>query len=207
MASEQRAALDLRGEDAIDLGNATDFYILLQAIDEVMPADSVLVLEGDATAPAIADFLRAHEPVDKPELVANSSGRYRAFHLPLAGDNLHQLRVLADACAAPEVAFHLMVYRGAVEISVEPTPGHAAVSHIARGMPEGWDSFAMPADCLRSYQNKGDTEAVMLLMTPGDGRKTIHWAPEVVTAAGQMDRAVDANGFVGLKRFVDRSQR
>ena len=105
----------------------------------------------------------------------------------------------------------LMVYRGAVEISVEIAtevrPGQASVSHVARGTSEGWDSFAMPADCLRSYKNKSDTEAVMLLMTPGDGRKTIHWAPDVVAAAGEMDRAVDANGFVGLKRFVDRSQR
>ena len=100
-----------------------------------------------------------------------------------------------------------MAYRGAVEISVEPTPGHAAVSHIARGTPEGWDSFAMPAECLRSYQNKSASEAVMVLMTPGDGRKTIHWAPDVVMAAGEMDRALDADGFVGLKRFVDRSQR
>ena len=101
----------------------------------------------------------------------------------------------------------LTVYRGSVEIAVEPSPGHAAVSHIAKGTPEGWDSFAMPAECLRSYKNCGDSEAVMLLMTPGDGRKTIHWAPDVIAAAGQLDRAVDANGFVGLKRFVDRSQR
>ncbi len=101
----------------------------------------------------------------------------------------------------------LTVYRGAIEIAVEPAPGHAAVSHVATGSPEGWDSFAMPADCLRSYKNKGSTEAVMLLMTPGDGRKTIQWAPDVATSAGKVDRAVDANGFVGLKRFVDRSQR
>ena len=96
----------------------------------------------------------------------------------------------------------LIVYRGAVEIAVEPAPGQAAVSQVARGTPEGWDSFAMPADCPRSYKNTGNTDAMMLLMTPGDGRKTIHWSPDVVTAAGEMDRAVDANGFVGLKRLV-----
>jgi hypothetical protein len=29
----------------------------------------------------------------------------------------------------------------------------------------------------------------------------------VVAAAGALDHAIDANGFVGAKRFVDRSQR
>ena len=135
MTGEQRPPLDLLGEDAIDLGNATDFYILLQAIDEAMPEDSVLVLEGDATAPAVAHFLRAHEPADRPELVANSTGTYQVFHLPLAGDNLHRLRVLADACAAPEVAFHLMVYRGDEVLLWAHDAGDGSLL-LARSLPD-----------------------------------------------------------------------
>jgi hypothetical protein len=65
----------------------------------------------------------------------------------------------------------------------------------------------MPAQVWRSYCNVGDTEAVLLLMTPGDGRKRISWAPGVVAAAAQAGYASDANGFVALKRFTDRSQR
>ena len=99
----------------------------------------------------------------------------------------------------------LAVYQGAVEISVES--GSAVVQALARGSDEGWDSFAMPGDCWRSYRNPGDSDAVVLVMTPGDGRKTIEWSPEVVAAAGALDRAIDANGFLGAKRFVDRSQR
>ena len=99
----------------------------------------------------------------------------------------------------------LVVYRGSVEIAVES--GAPSVSILASGSPAGWDSFAMPAECWRSYRNHGATEAVLLVMTPGDGRKTINWAPDVVAAAGVLDRAIDANGFVGFKRFVDRSQR
>ncbi len=99
----------------------------------------------------------------------------------------------------------LVVYQGAVEITVES--GAAVVRTQAGGTTEGWDSFAMPAECWRSYRNSGDSDAVVLLMTPGDGRKTITWSPEVVDAAGILDRAIDANGFVGAKRFVDRSQR
>ena len=99
----------------------------------------------------------------------------------------------------------LVVYRGTVDIAVEAQD--STVRSHAVGSPEGWDSFAMPAECWRSYRNPGSSEAVVLLMTPGDGRKTITWSPEVVGAAAAQDRALDANGFVAPKRFVDRSQR
>ena len=99
----------------------------------------------------------------------------------------------------------LVVYRGAVDIAVEAQD--SMVHTAAVGTPTGWDSFAMPAECWRSYRNPGSSEAVVLLMTPGDGRKTITWSPEVVRAAAAQDRALDANGFVAPKRFVDRSQR
>ena len=65
----------------------------------------------------------------------------------------------------------------------------------------------MPAGCWRSYHNLGSDDAVMLVMTTGDGRKSITWSPDVVAAAAAQDRAIDANGFVGPKHFVDRSQR
>ena len=47
----------------------------------------------------------------------------------------------------------------------------------------------------------------LLLMTPGDARKTIDWAPAVVSAAAAAGYAIDANGYLALKRFTDRSQR
>ena len=99
----------------------------------------------------------------------------------------------------------LVVYRGTVAIDVDATP--ATVRSMAAGTPDGWDSFAMPGTCWCSYHNPGTTEAVMLLMTPGDGRKTITWSPEVVAAAAARDLSIDANGYVAPKHFVDRSQR
>ena len=98
----------------------------------------------------------------------------------------------------------LVVYQGRVEIAVE---SGSQVRTPASGSAHGWDSYAMPGECWRSYRNQGETEAVLLIMTPGDGRKTITWDAAVVDQAGVLDRAIDANGFVGLKRFVDRSQR
>ena len=99
----------------------------------------------------------------------------------------------------------LVVYRGTVAIDVDGAS--ASVRTVAAGTPQGWDSFAMPGACWRSYHNPGATETVMLLMTPGDGRKTITWAPEVVAAAAAQDLSIDANGYVAPKHFVDRSQR
>ena len=135
--------------------------------------------------------------------VSNSHGfSIEWLKLPAGGN------VSRHALAEKQV---LVVYRGSVEIAVQTDENSVAtvstVRQVAAGTSEGWDSFAMPADCWRSYRNLGDTEALLLVMTPGDGRKSINWAPEVVAAAGEMDRALDANGFVGLKRFVDRSQR
>ena len=111
----------------------------------------------------------------------------------------------------------LVVYQGQVDVVVETQeqppaqnsqPGCGGPVHtLATSSPQSWDSFAMPAQCWRSYHNTGPTDAVVLVMTPGDGRKTIQWCPEVLAAAATNDQAIDANGFVAPKRFVDRSQR
>lgn len=99
----------------------------------------------------------------------------------------------------------LVVYRGEVEIMAEGTDAHALFQ--AKGSTEGWDSYAMPAHVWRSYRNNTSKEAVMLVMTPGDHSKRIVWSDEVVQAAAEANRAIDANGFVAPKNFVDRSQR
>jgi mannose-6-phosphate isomerase-like protein (cupin superfamily) len=106
----------------------------------------------------------------------------------------------------------LITYRGQVQIRVEKenvgpdSLPRDAVSLQASGSPQGWDSYAMPADCWRSLHNAGDTEALVLLMTAGDARKHITWATDVIRAAGDCDKAMDANGYVGAKHFIDRAQ-
>jgi mannose-6-phosphate isomerase-like protein (cupin superfamily) len=99
----------------------------------------------------------------------------------------------------------LVVYRGQVGITIDGTD--APVTIAARGSDQGWDSYAMPADTWRSYRNTGDAEAVVLVMTPGDHRKNLVWDDAVLQAAGGANRAIDANGYVAPKNFVDRSQR
>ena len=107
----------------------------------------------------------------------------------------------------------LTVYRGNIAISVsneavaQSNIEQEATEIIANGDSKGWDSYAMPEGVWRSYRNAGDGEAVMLVMTPGDGRKPITWAPDVLEQAGKAGYAIDANGYTALKKFVDRSQR
>ncbi|MEO7937662.1 MAG: hypothetical protein ABIR55_03500 [Burkholderiaceae bacterium] len=99
----------------------------------------------------------------------------------------------------------LVVYRGQIAITVDGSD--ASVTIAAQGSVAGWDSYAMPADTWRAYLNTGSEAAVMLVMTPGDHRKNLIWDDAVAQAAGAANRAIDANGYVAPKNFVDRSQR
>ena len=103
----------------------------------------------------------------------------------------------------------LLVKAGEVDLTVQTLDGPR--SQRLRGAavdgPAGWDSFSVPPDCWRSLSNAGPTEALLLLMTAGDGRKLIEWDAEVVAAAAAAGWAMDANGYVALKTFVDRAQR
>lgn len=107
----------------------------------------------------------------------------------------------------------LAVYQGNIEIYILNQPfavieaSQSATKIVANGDAQGNDSYAMPSRVWRAYRNTGDQDAVVLLMTPGDERKHITWTPEVITAAAQAGWGIDANGYVGLKRYIDRSQR
>lgn len=107
----------------------------------------------------------------------------------------------------------LCVYQGTITISVSnevlavEKSAQSATEITASGGSAGWDSYAMPADVWRSFRNTGVGDAHVLVMTPGDGRKAITWAPDVLATAGDAGYSHDANGYVALKKFVDRSQR
>jgi len=107
----------------------------------------------------------------------------------------------------------LSVYQGAVAIHVAheiQTTAELVSANpvcIAHGMQDAWDSYAMPSQVWRCLRNVGDGPATLLMMTPGDSRKRITWAPEVVEAAAQAGYAIDANGYIALKILTDRAQR
>ena len=99
----------------------------------------------------------------------------------------------------------LIAKAGEIDVEVETTAG--PVSHPLRGGESAWDTFSLPADCWRTLRNTGAGAALLLVMTAGDQRKRIEWDESVAHAAAAHDLAIDANGFVCAKRFVDRAQR
>ncbi len=99
----------------------------------------------------------------------------------------------------------LITKRGRLDVTVDTTAG--PVCHTAVGTDTTWDSFSLPANCWRALRNSGPGEALALLLTAGDQRKHIEWDDAVVQACAAQDLALDASGFVAIKRFVDRAQR
>ncbi len=111
-------------------------------------------------------------------------------------------RVLRHRLAEKQV---LIVTQGRIGVSVETTQG--AQSYELIGSDSAWDSFSLPPGEWRTVGNAGDTDALALLLTAGDQRKAIEWDERVLHSAAAHDLALDANGFVAIKRFVDRAQR
>ncbi|TAG26475.1 MAG: hypothetical protein EAZ37_08930 [Burkholderiales bacterium] len=165
--------------------------------------DSALPGCGASLAPVIGHGMSAERNHLAP--IMNSHGfSIEWLKIPVGGSvSCHQL-------SSKQV---LAVYQGSIEISIQNQPfagiesAQNAINFIANGNSQGNDSYAMPASVWRAYRNAGDQEAVMLVMTPGDERKRINWAPEVAAAAANAGWGIDANGYVGLKRYIDRSQR
>ncbi len=94
---------------------------------------------------------------------------------------------------------------GCVDAVIETTDG--PVTYTTVGSDTAWDTVSLPPDCWRTLNNSGSTDALCLLLTAGDHRKAIEWDADVVQAAATHGLAIDANGFVGARRFIERAQR
>jgi quercetin dioxygenase-like cupin family protein len=98
----------------------------------------------------------------------------------------------------------LIVRHGQVELRVDSTEGPLATRMC--GTDTAWDSFAVPGGEWRSLHNRGADEALLLVMTAGDHRKRITWDDAVQRQAHAAGWLHDANGYVALRRFVERAQ-
>lgn len=133
MGSE--GALHWRSEDVV-VGYVSDLYELLRAIDEAMPTNSILYVEGTSIVQEVKDFLSAHQAAEWREVEPNTIWpRPRTFHLPLEGTNLAELRQIADRYAGPEVCDHLVVYRGDEVLLWAHDAGNGYVS-VSRSLPD-----------------------------------------------------------------------
>ena len=157
--------------------------------------DSVLPGCGAELAPVIG--LGISQDRDHVAPVANAHGlSIEWLRIPRGGSvSTHRL-------ATKQV---LIAKAGSIEVTL--TTANGSVTRPVAGTPAGSDSVAIPDHCWRSLRNVGDGEALAVLVTAGNDRKPVEWSDAVVKAAAALDLAIDANGCVAAKRFVDRSQR
>jgi hypothetical protein len=128
--------LHSRDNESVTIGHVADLYALLRALDETMPPDAILYLEGTSFAPEIRDFLSSrHAPQSREVAPGTILPRPETFHLPLTGTNLADLRALAEQHAEPEVTDHLAVYRRDELLLSAYDAGDGDVQ-VARTLPE-----------------------------------------------------------------------
>ncbi|MEM7286547.1 MAG: cupin domain-containing protein [Actinomycetota bacterium] len=72
---------------------------------------------------------------------------------------------------------------------------------IATDPPEG-SVVSLPGGAWRELVNTGDQPARALMVTPGDARVHVEWAPEILTAAADAGWARDASGYVAPLRLL-----
>ncbi|MBA2372396.1 MAG: hypothetical protein H0V71_12235 [Chloroflexi bacterium] len=124
------------GREDVVVGYVSDLYELLHAIDETMPTNSILYLEGTSIVQEVKDFLSAHQAAESREVEPNTRWpRPHTFHLPLEGTNLTELRQIADRYAEPEICDHLVVYRGDAVLLWAHDAGYGYVS-VSRSLPD-----------------------------------------------------------------------
>jgi quercetin dioxygenase-like cupin family protein len=134
----------------------------------------------------------------------------RNLQAPVAnahGVSLEWLRIPAGGrvsrhCVAEKQV--LITRRGRVALEVETTAGPVSTELV--GTDTAWDSFAVPGGEWRSLHNRGEGEALLVVMSAGDARKRIRWDEAVLRAAAEAGLAHDANGFVAPRAFVERAQ-
>ncbi len=127
--------LRLSEAETVVVGYVADFYVLLRAVDEVMPNDSTLCLEGTRVAPDVVAFLERRQATVQSEIAPNTLWpKPQFFHLSLAGPDLTQLRALAEHHAEPEIADHLVVYREGRVLLWAHDAGYGYVA-VSRSLP------------------------------------------------------------------------
>ena len=84
----------------------------------------------------------------------------------------------------------LIVFEGALDVVLNG-PDEPAAVHVGTG-----ECFSAPAGTWRSLAAAGDARVEAALITAGDARKRITWAPEVVQAALDAGTVLDHDGHV-----------
>ncbi len=64
------------------------------------------------------------------------------------------------------------------------------------------ETVSVPGNAWRSIAAAGDEPAEIAVITAGDARKRITWAPNLVAAAAEADVGIDPNGYIAPARLL-----
>lgn len=98
----------------------------------------------------------------------------------------------------------MVIWKGKLEVTLHGEwigGGGETSSAVA----EPWGTFAMPAGVWRTLRSVGDEPALLTVTTTGDARPTMHWTPEIVSAAHQAGVAIDPDGYIAPARFLPQT--
>lgn len=84
----------------------------------------------------------------------------------------------------------MIVFSGSVDVAQDPDQPDVVQTVAVQ------DLYSFPENTWRSLRATPGQAAEFVLMTAGDHRKRITWAPEIIKAATKADRAMDHNGYV-----------
>jgi mannose-6-phosphate isomerase-like protein (cupin superfamily) len=68
-----------------------------------------------------------------------------------------------------------------------------------------YDTLSIPKRAWRRFESIGEEPAQVAVLTEGDGRVRIDWAPDVVATAREKDVALDPNGYLAPASMLPRS--
>lgn len=142
--------------------------------------DHVVAGHGAALAPVIGPGMT--EDRDAEAKITNPHGFSLEYMRIMPGATVGPFRL------APKQV--LIVRDGILEVTLGR--GETATTAIA----EPWATFAVPADCWRSYRSVGDKPVVMSVTTAGDARALIEWDVNLVAAARAANLGQDPNGYL-----------
>ena len=95
-----------------ELEGKTDFPLLLRALVDLVPDDSMLYFEGGFPEGKLLDFFNAKAVPEQTHVAVGTIWpRPRYYHVPATAQNLTDLADIAESCAEPELAIHFHVYR------------------------------------------------------------------------------------------------
>ncbi|MHC4105896.1 MAG: hypothetical protein ACYS18_07690 [Planctomycetota bacterium] len=110
--AEERKGIYLADRPCWEISGVKDFPAMLKALCDLVPAGSVLYLEGGDPPKKIRLFLEARTATKTYKVEMGTIWpRPKCFHMQMTTENIKGLAELAEKCASPEIAIHLHVYK------------------------------------------------------------------------------------------------